>query len=149
MSAVSGGLNAMVTVTLTDIPESLGRWQQASVNTKLKTARILTGLYGLLILGLSFVAERFGTLVEGTAAIIGTVGGPLLGLFVLALYPGRIAGWVMMTAFFLGNAGVLAVVEFSGWSFLWYGPVGLLMTVSLGAAFSLLFRRTVAGIEHR
>lgn len=149
MSAVSGGLNAMVTVTLTDLPESLGRWQQASLNTKLRTARVLTVLYGLLILGLSFVAERFGTLVQGTAAIIGTVGGPLLGLFILALYPGRTAGWVMITAFFLGNAGVLAVVELSGWSFLWYGPIGLLITLAIGAAFSRLFREDEAGLGYR
>jgi Na+/proline symporter len=132
MSAVSGGLNAMVTVTLTDIPDSLGRWQSVSLNTKLRAARLLTVLYGLLILGLSFVAERFGTLVQGTAAIIGIAGGPLLGLFVLALCPWKTRGWAMITAFFLGNAGVLAVVEFSGWSFLWYGPIGLLITVSLG-----------------
>jgi Na+/proline symporter len=38
----------------------------------------------------------------------------------------------MITAFFLGNAGVVAVVEFSRWSFLWYGPIGVLITVPLG-----------------
>jgi SSS family transporter len=132
MSAVSGGLNAMVTVTLTDIPESLGRWQSVSLITKLRAARVLTVLYGLLILGLSFVAERFGTLVQGTAAIIGIAGGPLLGLFILALSPWQMEGWAMMTAFFLGNVCVLAVVEFTSWSFLWYGAIGALATVPLG-----------------
>jgi sodium-coupled monocarboxylate transporter 8/12 len=132
MSAVSGGLNAMVTVTLTDIPESIGRWQSANLVTKLRAARILTVLYGLVILGLSFVAERFGTLVQGTAAIIGIAGGPLLGLFILALSPWQTEGWAMMTAFFLGNVFVLAVVEFTSWSFLWYGPIGVLATVPLG-----------------
>jgi SSS family transporter len=132
MSAVSGGLNAMVTVTLTDIPESVGRWHTVSLITKIRTARVLTVLYGLLILGLSLVAERFGTLIQGTAAIIGIAGGPLLGLFILALCPWRTEGWAMIIAFFLGNACVLAVVEFTSWSFLWYGPMGVFTTVPLG-----------------
>jgi hypothetical protein len=41
-------------------------------------------------------------------------------------------GWAMMTAFFLGNVCVLAVVEFTSWSFLWYGAMGVLATVPLG-----------------
>jgi SSS family transporter len=138
MSAVSGGLNAMVTVTLTDIPQSLGWWQSGSLSAQLRAARVLTVLYGLLILGLSFVAERFGTLVQATAAIIGIAGGPLLGLFVLVLFPWQTKGWAMITAFFLGNAVVLAVVEFSSWSFLWYGPLGLLATVSVGLLFHIV-----------
>jgi SSS family transporter len=132
MSAVSGGLNAMVTVTLTDIPASLGRWQSVSLNTRLTAARILTVLYGLVVLGLSFVAERFGTLVQGTAAIIGIAGGPLLGIFVLALASWRTKGWVMAAAFGLGNAFVLAVAELTTCSFLWYGPIGLFATVLVG-----------------
>jgi hypothetical protein len=55
----------------------------------------------------------------------------------------------MITAFFLGNAGVLAVVELSGWSFLWYGPIGLLITLAIGAAFSRLFREDEAGLGYR
>jgi SSS family transporter len=132
MSAVSGGLNAMVTVTLTDIPASLGRWQSVSLNTKLRAARVLTVLYGLLVLGLSFVAERFGTLVQGTAAIIGIAGGPLLGVFVLALAPWRTRGWVMITAFCMGNGCVLAIAELTACSFLWYGPIGVFTTVLVG-----------------
>jgi SSS family transporter len=142
MSAVSGGLNAMVTVTLTDIPEALRKWQAASVITRLRAAKVLTFAYGLVVLGLSFIAERFGTLVQGTAAIIGAAGGPLLGNFVLALAPWRTEGWAMITGFCLGNLCVLMVAEFTNCSFLWYGPVGAASTILTCGLCQLLFTRS-------
>lgn len=143
MSAVSGGLNAMVTVTLTDIPAALGRTRDITMQSNLRWARILTVIYGLLVLGLSFVAQRFGTLVQAAAAVIGVAGGPLLGIFVLALLPQKVAGWVMITAFAAGSICVLAVVQFTACSFLWYGAVGACCTAVIGLACHLASRATV------
>ena len=57
-------------------------------------------MYGALVIVLAFFVQHLGTLLEASNSVIGLVGGPLLGLFLLGiLVPratarGALAGWV-------------------------------------------------------
>jgi sodium-coupled monocarboxylate transporter 8/12 len=115
--------------------------QLRSEQGRVKLARILTVFYGLLVMLIAFEAHRFGSLVESTNVIIGLMGGPLLGMFILGMFSRRanakgvIAGWVAGVA-----VGMYVCFETSI-SFLWYTLCGFFATVAVGWLASLIFPR--------
>lgn len=131
MSTISSGINSLTTVSVVDFYERL--WKpEASPHEKLRLARWLTLVYGLLIVVLAFAAGRFGSLIEAPVKLFGLIGGPLLGLFLLGMLtrranaPGAVVGWL---------AGVLATVPvaaFTETSFLWYPILGALSAFVFG-----------------
>lgn len=138
MSTTSAGINALTTATLVDFHQRLWRRSTNAEEIRLSLARWLTLGYGVLVIGLAFVVEKLGPLLEASNKAIGLVGGPLLGLFLLGLLVkransiGAVAGWL---------AGVVTLVPIcfhTRTSFLWYGVVGCAVTVLVGWLASLL-----------
>jgi sodium-coupled monocarboxylate transporter 8/12 len=144
MSATSSGINALTTATLVDFHQRFWRKSSNAEEVKLGLARWLTLAYGAAVIGLAFLVGRLGTLLEVSNTFIGMVGGPLLGIFLLAILvkganaPGTVIGWL---------AGVIALVPvcffnatflWAKTSFLWYGVIGCGVTVLVGWFASLL-----------
>ena len=46
---------------------------------------VLVVVFGLLCIGMAYVASELGGVLEAALSILGLVGGPLLGLFTLAI----------------------------------------------------------------
>jgi sodium-coupled monocarboxylate transporter 8/12 len=139
MSTISAGINALTTATLVDFYQRL--WGKAEGFEKQVTlARIWTVIYGLAVLGLAFVVQRLGTLLEASNKAIGLVGGPLIGLFLLGMITrrandkGAVIGWAA------GVAVLVPICFFTKVSFLWYALVGCVVTYSVGWVASLAFR---------
>jgi sodium-coupled monocarboxylate transporter 8/12 len=137
MGVTSSGINALTTTTLIDIYQRLWR-PGVDVTQQLTLARLLTVGYGAIVLALTFVIGRLGTLMEASNTAIGIAGGPLLGLFILGMLTrrsnakGAIIGWV---------AGVAVLLPVSVWtrtSFLWYAMIGCVTTMFVGWLVSLL-----------
>ncbi|XP_072048595.1 sodium-coupled monocarboxylate transporter 1-like [Amphiura filiformis] len=83
LSTVSSGLNALAAVVAEDIIKP-----KFNPNEKAYTF-IVKGLvfgYGLFCIGMSYVASSLGSVLSAAFAIFGMVGGPLLGLFSLAMF---------------------------------------------------------------
>ncbi|XP_037868770.1 putative sodium-dependent multivitamin transporter [Bombyx mori] len=83
LSTISAACNALAAVTLTDyvnrwflIPSSYIPWM-----TKLAACT-----YGFLFLGLAFLAEHLGGVLQAALTIFGAVGGPLFGVFTLGMF---------------------------------------------------------------
>lgn len=89
-STVSSGVNALALVFMTDIFKPLYRKiTQHDLNEIRATiySKIIALVYGLLTIALAFLSQYFGSLILQIAiSIFGMVGGPLLSLFVLALF---------------------------------------------------------------
>jgi sodium-coupled monocarboxylate transporter 8/12 len=107
---------------------------------QLRLARILTLTYGALVIALAFLVQYLGTLLEASNSVIGLVGGPLLGLFLLGILVrratarGALLGW-------LAGLGVLLPVCFATRvSFLWYASIGCVTTMAVGYLCSLAER---------
>lgn len=140
MNAVSSGINALTSVTLIDFYQRARKDDSPDAKRKqIKLAKILTVVYGALVIGLAFVAPKLGSLLEASSKVIGLVGGPLLGLFLLGMLfkranaPGAVIGWI-------AGLGVLIPVCFaSNTSFLWYTLIGFIATLSVGWTSSWLF----------
>jgi SSS family transporter len=140
MSTISAGINSLTSATVVDFYQRLSsKGRNASEDQQLRLSRYLTLAYGALVIVLAFEVQKLGTLLEASNKVIGLVGGPLLGLFLLGMLtrrtnsPGAIAGWI-------AGVGILIPVCFySNVSFLWYTLIGLVATLTVGWAASWLF----------
>ena len=140
MASVSSGINSLSSATMVDFYGRLWKGAQFSTEAaRLKLARGLTVMYGILVIVIAFQAHRFGTLVEASNKAIGLVGGPLLGMFILGMFSrratvqGAIAGW------FVGLLVAAYVCFATTISFLWYTASGFSVTLLTGWTVSRLF----------
>ena len=88
--------------------------------------------YGALVIVLAFLVQRLGTLLEATNKVIGLIGGPLIGLFLLGILTrranarGALIGWI-------GGLSIALWVCFgTRISFLWYALTGCVSTLVIG-----------------
>lgn len=90
LSTVSSGVNALALVFMTDIFKPLYRMiTLQDINEVRATiySKVVALVYGLVTIGLAFLSQYFGNLILQIAlSIFGMVGGPLLALFVLAMF---------------------------------------------------------------
>src|SRR4051794_31632886 len=137
MSTISAGINSLTSASLVDFYQRLWRNPDLSETSQLRLARRLTLFYGAAVIGLAFLVQRMGTLLEASNSVIGLVGGPLLGLFFLGILVrratarGAVAGWIA------GVAVLLPVCFATRISFLWYTLIGCASTMVVGLLVSL------------
>lgn len=140
MSTISSGINSLTSATAVDFCQRFRKGDQTVSDAgQLRLARLLTLAYGTLVIVLAFQVQNLGTLLEASNKVMGLVGGPVLGLFLLGMLfkrtnaPGAVIGW-------LAGVGVLIPVCFhSDVSFLWYTLIGLIATLLAGWSTSWLF----------
>ncbi|NGM62471.1 sodium/solute symporter [Sphingobacterium sp. SGG-5] len=138
MSSISSGVNSMTTVSLVDLIAPYSK-QDIDEDKKVRYARIMTIIYGIVITLIAFSAGRFGSLLEAPVRIFGMLGGPLLGLFLLGMLSqranaqGAIIGWLS------GTLVTIAVVFATDISFLWYALIGVISCYVIGLVFSFLW----------
>ncbi len=104
MSTVSSGVNSLTSATMCDFYQTLtkpGMWSEKAL---LFRAKLFTLFYGALVTGLAFgIASMKSNLVESVNSVIGLVGGPMLGLFLLGIFSRRVdsvgPSWVAWPGF--------------------------------------------------
>ncbi len=86
MSTVSAGVNSLTSATLCDFYQTLGK-EGTPEAVQVRRARWWTLIYGVLVTMFAFVISQFQTnLVESINVIMGVIGGPMLGLFLLGMF---------------------------------------------------------------
>ncbi|XP_070575499.1 sodium-dependent multivitamin transporter-like isoform X2 [Ptychodera flava] len=171
LSSMSSGLNAMIAVTLEDVVKPWRRWRAARTqravyeNDVLDTivGKILTVVYGIIAIGLAYVASSLGTLVTLANTIFGTSGGPLLGGFTLGMYYKRANSWGTLIGILVGfglgvwvSVGAIIyadnldeVMSFYKLSFMWYSTFSFFCTMVIGVLCSELIRCLVPSERHK
>jgi sodium-coupled monocarboxylate transporter 8/12 len=122
MSTVSAGVNSLTSATLCDFYQTIEK-DPASEAVQVRRARWWTLIYGVLVTLFAFVISLFQTnLVESINVIMGVIGGPMLGLFLLGMFTkkadqrGAIVGCVVGLAsslFFYFHVSFLWITLFS------------------------------------
>ncbi|XP_061425456.1 sodium-dependent multivitamin transporter-like isoform X2 [Lethenteron reissneri] len=84
LSTISSAFNSLATVTLEDLvrPCVPGLSEQNAM----RTSKALAVAYGILCLGLAYIASLMGSVLQAAISIFGMLGGPLLGVFSLGLF---------------------------------------------------------------
>uniref|UniRef100_A0A8D3DSB4 Sodium-dependent multivitamin transporter n=1 Tax=Scophthalmus maximus TaxID=52904 RepID=A0A8D3DSB4_SCOMX len=84
LSTISSAFNSLATVTMEDLIKP-----HFPNMTEAKATLLSKGLalaYGLVCLGMAYVASLMGSVLQAAFSIFGMVGGPLLGLFCLGMF---------------------------------------------------------------
>ncbi|XP_050302093.1 putative sodium-dependent multivitamin transporter [Anthonomus grandis grandis] len=89
LSTVSSALNSLAAVTMEDYYKPLYRCitgHEISSKSASFQAKLVALLYGLVCVGVTFLAENLGGVLQAALTIFGIIGGPLLGLFSLGMF---------------------------------------------------------------
>lgn len=142
MSAISGEINSLATVTVMDIYRPLVQREVADSHYlwASRGATLFWGAYAVLFSGFG---RLLGSLIEAINIVGSLFYGGMLGVFVLAFF----FKWVGARGAFWGViAGEVAI--FSCWyftkiSFLWYNVIGCLVVLTVACAVTAVSRVTV------
>jgi len=137
MSASSGEINSLATVSVVDIYKRFVR-PGASDHHYLTASRFFTLFWGIYAVGFAGFAGRLGSLIEAVNRIGSLFYGTLLGCFVLALGFRRVGGTAVFLGMLAGEAAILATAAFTDVSWLWYNGIGtgVVVIVAFAATFA-------------
>lgn len=91
LSTVSVALNSLAAITLhdyyTNFYKLIKKKPLETSNTSSSfTSKIITTIYGVLCIGVAFLAQNMSGLMQMTLTIFGVIGGPLVGVFSLGMF---------------------------------------------------------------
>ncbi|XP_075742219.1 sodium-coupled monocarboxylate transporter 1-like [Rhipicephalus microplus] len=82
LSTLSSGFNSLAAVTWEDF---LVRHLRLTSRQEAFVTKLVAAIYGLLTIGLAFVAGSVGSILKAAFAMSGALSGPLLGVFTMGL----------------------------------------------------------------
>ncbi len=155
MSSIDSTIHSMATATLVDFVERR-RAEPLHDARRLRVARGLTLLYGVLAVGAAFYAMAQGRdVIDLLLSWLGFLGGPVLGLFLLGMLTrqvreghalaGVLGGYVAVILFSKSDLVVAGetLAQVLGMHGIWSAAVGCACTVATGLLAALLTRRKV------
>ena len=146
MSSIDSGLNSCTAALVADFFKRFGwltSWatkapQENSSEQELRISRILTLVLGILVTVLACFVGALGTIIEITNKLVNSFAGPMLGIFVLGMLT-RKTEWRGAFVGLLSGTLVTAFCIIEDYpSFIWFGPIGAVVTVLVGKATSRL-----------
>jgi solute:Na+ symporter, SSS family len=123
MSASSGEINSLATVSVVDIYKRYLH-RTGSDHHYLMASRWATLFWGIYAVLFAGFAGRLGSLIEAVNKVGSLFYGTLLGCFVLALGFRRVRGTACFIGMVTGEAAILLTSKFTNISWLWYNPIG-------------------------
>jgi Na+/proline symporter len=136
MSAISGEINSLATVTVIDIYKR-HMVKHATDGHYLGASRVATIFWGIYAMIFASTATGFGALIEAVNQVGSLFYGGMLGVFVLAFFVKRCTATGAFVGVLAGEAAIFTTTRFTG-AFLWYNVVGCLVVVVVGWSISLL-----------
>jgi Na+/proline symporter len=136
MSASSGEVNSLATVTVIDIYKRHIR-QDASDHHYLLISRLATVFWGLYAVMFAQYARNLGSLIEAVNMVGSLFYGTLLGVFTLAFFFKKVGGTPAFIGMLAGETAILTTARFTNISFLWYNVIGAVVVVLVGQAIVL------------
>ncbi len=144
MSASSGEINSLATVTVVDIYRRYIR-RNATDHHYLMASRWSTLFWGIYAVLFAGFAGRLGSLIVAVNFVGSLFYGTLLGCFVLALGFRRVGGTATFVGMLAGESAVLATARFTNISWLWYNGIGAGVVIATALAISGATRSATAG----
>ena len=137
MSASSGEINSLATVTVVDIYRRHVR-REASDHHYLAASRWATLFWGVYAVAFAGWGKRLGSLIVAVNVVGSLFYGSLLGCFVLAFGFRRVSGTAAFVGMLAGEAAIFSAFLFTGISYLWYNVIGCVVVVATALAITYL-----------
>ncbi|MGA2268700.1 MAG: sodium:solute symporter [Bryobacteraceae bacterium] len=137
MSASSGEINSLATVTVVDLYRRYFR-RAASDRHYLLASRWATLFWGIYAVTFAGWGKRLGSLIVAVNVVGSLFYGSLLGCFVLALGFRRVGGTATFFGMLAGEAAIFSAFLFTGMSYLWYNVIGCVVVMATALAITYL-----------
>jgi Na+/proline symporter len=145
MSASSGEINSLATVSVVDIYRRIrpgARDHHYVVASRLAT--LFWGAYAVVFAGWG---KHLGSLIVAVNVVGSLFYGSLLGCFVLAFGFRRVGGTATFVGMLAGEAAIFWAFLFTGISWLWYNVIGCVVVVATALAITYLAPANGASAE--
>jgi len=141
MSTLSSSLNSSATALINDVYLPL-RKKELSPRGQLTAGRVATALFGILQVAIAIVVGMIGTsesVVANVLKIAGFASGPVLGLYLLAVFARHVQQPAALLGFVVGVASLSAIAYGTSLYWPWYAAVGSLLTFFAGWLIQLFW----------
>ncbi len=143
MSASSGEINSLATVTVVDIYKRYVR-RGGTDRHYLAASRWSTLFWGVYAVAFAGWGKKPDSLIVAVNVVGSLFYGTLLGCFVVAFLFRRVGGTAIFTAMLVAEAAVLATYFFSRISYLWFNVIGCVVVIVTSLAVSAAISATPA-----
>ena len=86
LSTISSGLNSLAAVLWEDVLKDMNYFSQLSPNNQGFVVKIIGFTYGLITVGMAFIAGSFSGILAASLVVFGAASGPILGVFILGIF---------------------------------------------------------------
>lgn len=139
MSSIDSGIHSVSTALIVDFRDRLApKWRPKTNRAEMWSIRLLVLAIGVLAVSLACLVGPLGNVFDIGKKLTAAFGGPLLAIFLLALFSKR-ANWqgVILSVVF-STIVTLWLMYAQDWFSVWYWPIGFGMAMVLGYVLSLL-----------
>ena len=136
MSASSGEINSLATVTVVDIYRRIR--PGASDHHYVAASRLATLFWGAYAVLFAGWGKHLGSLIVAVNVVGSLFYGSLLGCFVLAFGFRRVGGTATFVGMLAGEVAIFWAFLFTGISWLWYNVIGCVVVVGTALAITYL-----------
>ena len=136
MSASSGEINSLATVTVVDLYRRIR--PMASDHHYVVASRLATLFWGAYAVAFAGWGKHLGSLIVAVNVVGSLFYGSLLGCFVLAFGFRRVRGTATFVGMLAGEAAIFWAFYFTGISWLWYNVLGCVVVVAVALAITYL-----------
>jgi Na+/proline symporter len=145
MSASSGEINSLATVTVVDIYRRIR--PGASDHHYVAASRLATLFWGAYAVIFAGWGKHLGSLIVAVNVVGSLFYGSLLGCFVLAFGFRRVGGTATFVGMLAGEVAIFWAFLFTGISWLWYNVIGCVVVVGTALAITYLAPANGASAE--
>jgi len=135
MSASSGEINSLATVTVIDVYKRYIH-REGSDHHYLLASRWATLFWGIYAVVFAGWAGRLGSLIVAVNKVGSLFYGSLLGCFVVAFVFRRVRGTATFVGMVAGESAILATAVYTDVSWLWYNVIGCVVVVATALAIT-------------
>jgi len=155
LSSIDSAVNSCTSVVVIDFYNRLVRGKQsaalvneADARGQVFISRVSTVVFGIAGTILAANVARIGSLLEIANKLINAFTGPLLGIYLLAMFSRRATSGPVLAAGVIGTFTSYYVAYQTTIGFMWPSTFGLAATLAVGYALSIILR-TSASVEAR
>jgi SSS family transporter len=154
LSSIDSAVNSCTSVVVIDFYNRLVRGKQSAAlvsedaRGQVFISRVSTVVFGIAGTILAANVARIGSLLEIANKLINAFTGPLLGIYLLAMFSRRATSGPVLAAGVIGTFTSYYVAYQTTIGFMWPSTFGLAATLAVGYALSMILR-TSASVEAR
>ncbi len=137
MSAISGEINSLATVTVIDIYRRHIR-PNAEDHHYLKASRVATIFWGAYATAFASFVKGFGALIVAVNQVGSLFYGGNLGVFIQAFFVKSVSGNAAFIGVLAGEAAIFAAAGFTHIAFLWYNVIGCVVVIAVALLIQTL-----------